>query len=413
MFRIVDYVTRGEVKPCNLVFTGEMSPWEVEMDLEVVKTKVDFTYFREAPSTVSKYLPFLPIKDYHRFVGLREGGTPLIKSKRIGVELGVKLYFKVESKNPTGSFKDRGSAVEISVARELGASGIAVASTGNMAASCCCYAAAAQIPCYVFVPKGVPTSKLAQVISYGGRVIQVEGDFNTAASLAKTVAEHLGLYLAGDYAFRIEGQKTAAFELVDQFFYQVPDAIFVPMGGGTNISAYAKGFREFFGLGLIEKQPRLIGVQASGASAIVDSFLKGEKLVEPLSKVDTICSAIGVADPLDGLKALDAIYASNGMGVKISDKEALFAHNRLAAEEGLFVECSSAVTLAALSKCCRDGSIGKGEKVVCVLTGDGLKDPQPLLDATPKATTIRPSLTDFLAFYKSEFLEEEAVTKPR
>ncbi|MCB0340338.1 MAG: threonine synthase, partial [Bdellovibrionales bacterium] len=304
MYYLADYVTKSEVKSENFVFTGANHPWEVIMDLDRIRSMINVEYFRKSPPFVSKYLPFLPVKNYSNFVSLQEGATPLIRSKVIGKRLGLDLYFKIESKSPTGSFKDRGSAVEVSVAKEMGAKGIAVASTGNMAASCACYAAAAGIPCFVFVPEDVPQSKLAQVIAFGGRIVQVKGSYNDAATLAHQAAEKLGFYLAGDYAFRVEGAKTAAFELIDQFYFQVPDAVLIPMGCGTNLAAYHKGFREFLSLGYIDRLPQLVGVQATGASAIVNSFHKGTNTIDALGEVNTIASAIAVPNPLDGTKAL-------------------------------------------------------------------------------------------------------------
>jgi threonine synthase len=277
-----------------------------------------------------------------------------------------------------------------------------------MAASCSCYAAAARIPCFVFVPEDTPASKLSQAISYGGRIVQVKGTYNDAASLAEKVALELGFYLAGDYAYRVEGQKTAAFEIIDQLFYQAPDAVIVPMGCGTNITAYGKGFKEYFTLGFIERVPRIIGVQAEGAKAIVNSFQKNSRGIEALAKLDTIASAIAVTKPLDGVKALDAIYSTNGEAVAVTDKEILEAQYLLAREEGLFVEASSATSLAALMKLNRHGSFAN-RRVVCVLTGHGLKDPAPILRAATKPPTIQPEVGDFLKLYNNAFFEGKTI----
>ena len=260
MYQLLDFVTQKPVTPRGLVFTGEDSPWEVVMDIAAIKKQLNLDYFKIAPPGLSKYLPFMPIKQSAEFISLRETATPLIKSKTIGKLLGLDLYFKVEGKNTTGSFKDRGSAVDISVAREFGASSIILASTGNMAASCACYAAAAKIPCFILVPEGVAVAKLAQVIAFGGRIVQIKGHYNDAARLAQSLAEKMGFYLAGDYAYRVEGQKTAAFEIIDQLFFQPPDVVVVPIGCGTNITAYKKGFSEYQQLGLIDRIPQLIGV---------------------------------------------------------------------------------------------------------------------------------------------------------
>ena len=409
MYYLADFRTKERVNPKNLIFTGTHAPWEVIMDFDQIRARVNVDNLRQAPPIVTKYLPFMPVKNHSNFVSLKEGATPLIKSKRLGPDLNVELYFKLESQNPTGSFKDRGSALELTIAKELGAKGIVVASTGNMAASCSCYAAAAQIPCFVFVPEDTPPSKLCQAISYGGRIVQVKGSYNDAATLAEKVAEELGFYLAGDYAYRVEGQKTAAFEIVDQLYFSPPDAVLIPIGCGTNIAGYSKGFKEYFSLGIIDRVPRLIGVQAQGAASVVNAFQKNSRDVEMLSQLDTICSAIAVKNPLDGMKALDAIYSTNGEAVAVSDKETLEAQFMLSREEGLFVEPSCATAIAALIKQCRSGSFAQ-KKVVCVLTGSGLKDPTPLLNVIIKPPTIYPAVAEFLQLYENRFFEGKTVS---
>jgi threonine synthase len=408
LYQLVDFKTKENVEAKDLVFTGDENPWEVVVDLEKVKKKINLDHFKQVPPSLSKYLPFLPIKDYGNFVSLRESATPLIQSKSLGKKLGVDLYFKLEGKNPTGSFKDRGSAVDISVAKEFNAKGIVLASTGNMAASCSCYAAAAKIPCFVFIPEGVSMGKLAQVISFGGRIVQVKGTYNDAARLAESVAKSMGFYLAGDYAFRVEGQKTAAFELMDQMFFQDVDKVVLPIGCGTNMAAYVKGFREYRYLGLIETIPQLIGVQAEGASSVINSFNKKSWSIESTKGVNTSASAIAVADPLDGTKALEAIYNTGGEAYSVTDQEILHSQYLLAKEEGLFVESSSASAVAALFKMSLDKS-AKGQRVVCILTGDGLKDPDVILKAALKPPTIRPEEKEFKSLYDGGFFNSKNI----
>jgi threonine synthase len=410
MYYLADFKTKQRVRPSNLVFTGDNhQPWEVIMDFSEITSKVNVDYFRKSPPYVSKYLPFLPVRDYANFVSLGEGATPLIPSSKVGKELGVQLYFKLESQNPTGSFKDRGSAVELTIAKELSVPAIVVASTGNMAASCSCYAAHAQIPCFVFVPEGTPPSKLAQVISYGGRIVQVKGGYGDAAEMAKKVAEALDFYLAGDYAFRVEGHKTAAFELIDQLFFQVPDYVIVPMGCGTNMASYAKGFREYQQMGFIDRLPQLIGVQASGACPIVNSYHQHTYDVQPVSKVESIASAIAINFPLDGVKALEAIYSTDGQALAVTDQEMLAAQYRLSKEEGLFVETSCAASIAALLKMAEQGSLA-GKRIVCILTGSGLKDPSPILKVAIKPPTIAPKVDEFLSLYNNSFFEGKSIS---
>lgn len=396
MYHLVDFKTKQRVHPTNLIFTGENNPWEVVIDLNRVKTSIHLDYFRQEPPCLAKYLPLLPIKDPSHFVSLNEPQTPLIKSKSIGKSLNIDLFFKVEGKNPTGSFKDRGSAVDVSIAKEKKANGIILASTGNMAASCCCYATLARIPCFVLVPEGLPAAKLSQVIAFGGHVVQIKGSYNDAARLARSIAEKRGFFLSGDYAFRVEGQKTAAYELIDQLFFNEPDLVVVPMGCGTNIASYVKGFREYLQLGLIHRIPQLIGVQAEGACPIVNSYRSHLSTIEAVKQVNTIASAIAIDLPIDGTKALEAIYSTNGMAVAVSDEEILKAQLMLSVEEGLFTETSSAATLAALIKL-NSQSDFKGKKIVCILTGDGLKDPTIILQAVMPPPAIDPNEQEVLS----------------
>ena len=408
MYKLVDFVTKKEVVANDLVFAGEKNPWEVVMDMERVKRLVNKDYFLSAAPSLLKYLPVIPLNKPGEFVSLRENATPLIKSKRLGPKLGINLYFKLEGKNPTGSFKDRGSAVDISVAKEMGAKAVILASTGNMAASCACYAAAAGLLCFVVVPEDVPMSKLAQVMSYGGKLIQVKGSYNDAAKLAYDSAKVHGFYLAGDYAFRVEGQKTAAFELLDQLSCSVPDRVVLPIGCGTNVAAYGKGFDEYQSLGMIDRLPKVVGVQSTGANAVVNSFRQQSNTIEKLPEVNTVASAIAVPDPIDGAKALDVIRRTQGEAYDVTDEEILQAQHLLSTEEGLFVESAGAATVAYLLKKVKEVSL-KGETVVCVLTGDGLKDPNVVLKSAIKPPTIAPSLEAFTNLYESNFFDSKTM----
>ncbi len=406
MYSLVNFSIEQHVRSKVLVFSDRLAPWEVLMDLSFVKKTLNLDEFKVKPAQLRKYLPLMPIKSKDDFVSLQELPTPLLNSKTLGQSLNIDLMFKLEGKNPTGSFKDRGSALEISVAKELGAKAVILASTGNMAASCACYAARAKLPCYILVPEGVPMNKMAQVIAFGGHIIQIKGTYNDAATMAETLAREMGFYLAGDYAFRIEGQKTAAFELSDQLDRQMPDVVIVPMGCGTNIAAYAKGFHEYLQLGLIDHIPQLIGVEAQGADAIVRAFGQHATDIIPLNGVDTIASAIAVPNPIDAIKALQAIYMTDGCAVAVSDQEILEAQYFLATHESLFVESSSAATIAALKKLAPDFV---GKKVVCILTGDGLKDANVVLKSAFKPLTIHPQKEEFLALYENNFFSSKSM----
>lgn len=409
MYYLRDFVSKEVVNPTNLVFTGETTPWEIVMDLDAIKSNLNLDYFRQSPPNLLKYLPLLPITKQAEFITLREAVTPLIKSRKLGRNMGVELYLKVEGKNPTGSFKDRGTAVEVSVAKEKGAKAIILASTGNMAASCACYAAAAGIPCFILVPEGVPPGKLSQVLAFGGHIVQVKGTYNDAADLAYKLAVEMGFYLAGDYAYRLEGAKTAAFEVIDQMLFQVPDYLVVPIGCGTNIGGYYKGFMDYYKLGLIDRLPRIIGVQATGAQAVVNSFNEKRNDIQILPSINTLASAIAVANPIDGLKALEAINTTNGFAVAVTDNEILAAQHRMAKEEGIFAESSAAATIAGLQKLIDQGKIEAHKKVLCVLTGDGLKDPQVVLKAAIKPPTIYPQIEEFTKLYQNGFFDGKSM----
>jgi threonine synthase len=406
MYQIVEFTTKKIVSAQGFVFTGEHSPWEILMDIAAIKAKLSLHDFRAIPTTMSKYLPLIPIKKDANFSVLGEQPTPLIQSRQLGKQLGVDLLFKLESRNPTGSFKDRGSFVEVSMAKELGAKAMILASTGNMAASCACYAAISKIPCFVLVPESISLAKLAQVIAFGGHIVEIKGSYNDAAQLALIVAKEMQFYLAGDYAFRVEGQKTAAFEIADQLAFQMPDAIIVPMGCGTNIASYAKGFREYQQLGLIDRIPQLIGVETEGANAIFQSYRARKTTVIPLEKTNTLAGAIAVSNPIDAIKALDAIYMTQGLALEVSDQEMLEAQYALSSEEGLFVEISSAATFAALKKLSCGGERFFNKKVICILTGDGLKDTSLMLKNMPKPPSIYPDKNAFMDFYQ-KYLESE------
>ncbi|UJM45987.1 threonine synthase [Francisella tularensis] len=321
----------------------------------------------------------------------------------------MNLYFKVEGKNPTGSFKDRGSAVDITVAKELGAKGIVLASTGNMAASCACYAAAAKMPCFIIVPEGVAAYKLAQVMSYGGKIVQVKGSYNEAAKLAYDIAKSKDFFLAGDYAFRVEGQKTAAFELIDQLLFQVSDEVIIPIGCGTNMTAYYKGFCEYKELGFINSLPKLTGVQSTEADTLARAYQKNQNRIEPLKTANTIATAIAVPYPIDGDKAIDAIYSIGGESTAVTDMKMLEAQYLLSTKEGLFVELASASTIAHLLKKYEEGRLQKGSTVVCVLSGEGLKDPGVVLKSAIQPPIIYPSETDFDRLYNSHFFDNKTM----
>jgi threonine synthase len=384
-------------------------PLDVRYDYAYIRSRLNRYSLKTSPVKALKYLDFYPLGNLDLVVSMNEGGTPLYRCTRLAERMGFRdLYIKNEGANPTGVFKDRGSLVELTKAKELGAKAVCVASTGNMAASVSAYASVAGLTCYVLVPEGTPSGKLAQALSYGARLLQVRGTYNDAARLTEEMSERHGFYLAGDYAFRVEGQKSQAFEIVEQLDWQPPAAVIVPMGCGTNMAAVWKGFKEFYELGLIDRLPRMIGVQAEGCAPILSAFQQGREQTTAVEKPYTVCSAVAAGDPIDGLKALAALRESGGCGVILSDAEILDAQQQLAHLESIFVEPAGAIPIAALSSLLTTGRIRADEVVVCLATGNGLKDPKAALRVLPSPATIEPTIAEVDKYLRLRLYEIRA-----
>ncbi len=381
-------------------------PLDCLYDFEQVKKRLNVYNLKNSSLSALKYLALYPILDFDKIVSLEEGGTPLLHAKNIGKDLGLnQLYIKNEGANPTGVFKDRGTMVEVTKAKELGAEAICFASTGNMAASVAAYASIAGIPCYVLVPEGTPIGKLSQTLSYGARVIQVRGTYSDCAKLAEEMAEKYGFYLAGDYVFRGEGQKSQAYEIVEQLLWKAPDYVVCPVGCGTNFAAIWKGFVDFKKLGLIDKLPKLIAVQPTGCNVVVKAFNEKKMDFEVLEKPNTVCSAVSAGNPLDGKKILAALHESEGIGLELRDREALDAGQAMAREEGVFVEVSGALPIAGVKKLAEENFFNPDDVIVCVATGNGLKDPVSALKILPEPGTIEPNLDEVDNFLKYKLYE--------
>jgi len=372
-------------------------------DYEKIRERLNLFDLRSAPPSVGKYLDFFPINDLQKVVGLQEGGTPLYHAEKLGKKYGLKnLYIKNEGANPTGVFKDRGTLVEITKAVEFGAKAVIVASSGNMAASVAAYCAKASLVCYVLVPAETPVGKLAQMMEYGAHVIKIRGEYTDCVRLVHDLAPSHGLFLAGDYVFRREGQKSLAYEVCEQLDHRAPDVVIVPTGAGTHIAGIWKGFKEYRMLDLIDSLPKMVAVQAAGAAVLVDAFGKRSRNYKPWKKTSTICSAVAVADPVDGKLALKAVYDSKGAVLAIEDAETLKAQKCLASNEAVFCEPSSALSVAAVSHLIDQGIIRKTDTVVCVATGNGLKDPMTPLQSLPSPPTLEADLKVVGRYLKSK-----------
>jgi threonine synthase len=352
----------------------------IDMDLSGMEGK-DPIELRKKPMGVWRYAPFLPV-DQSKAVSLLEGGTPLYNCRALASEFGLdRLYVKYEGANPTGSFKDRGMTVGVSRAVELGCKVVGCASTGNTSASLAAYAAKAGLGCVVLLPSGkVALGKLAQAMFYGAQVISVDGNFDEALNVVRELAKEGHLYLLNSInPFRPEGQKSVAFEIVDQLDFQVPDVIALPVGNAANIWAVYKALTEWMSIGWIDRMPRLIGVQAAGSNPVTAAFRKGSKDFIPVDHPETVATAIRIGNPASGRKALKAIYDTDGSATDVTDEEILFAQKLLGRKEGVGVEPASAASVAGVLKLCAEGEIARSEKVVCICTGNLLKDPDTVI----------------------------------
>lgn len=350
---------------------------EVVIDVDVSKD-----IFSCRKDTMWKFKEFLPV-DFDKVVTLQEGGTPFCKCDNLGKELGIDLYVKVEGSNPTGSFKDRGMSVGTTKAKELGVHNVGCASTGNTSASLAAYSARAGMNCIVLLPAGkVALGKLAQAMFHGAKVLSVKGNFDEALESVTELALRGELYLLNSInPFRLEGQKTIGFEIVNDLGWQSPDRIILPVGNAGNISAIWKGISEFYDAGFIEDKPMMTGIQAEGACPITNAFRKKSMEMIPVENPETIATAIRIGAPVSSIKALNAIYDSNGYSETVSDDEILDAQKLLARKEGIGVEPASAASIAGLKKLVETGIIDKGEQIVCVVTGHVLKDPNTAIKA--------------------------------
>jgi threonine synthase len=345
-------------------------------------------------SLIEKYREFLPVTDKTPVISLGEGYTPLMPARNLSKKLGrpdLNIFLKLEGLNPTGSFKDRGMSLAISKALEEGSRSVICASTGNTSASAAAFAAKAGLTCYVLLPEGkVATGKLAQAILYGAKIIQVDGNFDQALDLVRSLAREFGIAVVNSInPNRLEGQKTAALEVIEQLG-KAPDFLFIPVGNAGNISAYWRGFKLASEKGLAESTPRMFGFEAEGAAAIVRGV--------PVEKPETVATAIRIGNPASWKEAVAAAHESSGKIDFVSDDQILEAYQLLAGCEGVFCEPSSAASIAGLAKAIESGTIPSNQNVVCVLTGNGLKDPDmPLRLCQTDLTPVPPSLSEMKA----------------
>lgn len=333
-----------------------------------------------------RYKNYLPVSEKTPLISLHEGETPLIYASNLSKKYHVDIWLKYEGMNPTGSFKDRGMVVAIAKALEEKTEMIICASTGNTAASAAAYAALTNLKAFVVLPeKAIALGKLAQAIMYGAKVISVKGNFDDALKLVRDASSQLPITLVNSVnPYRLEGQKTAAFEICD-VLNRAPENLAIPVGNAGNISAYWMGFKEYFNLGKIKNLPRMLGFQAEGAAPLV----KGHPIPNP----QTIATAIKIGNPASWNKAVNAVKESQGLLDTVSDEEIIEAQKELASKEGIFVEPASAASWAGVKKLLREKRF-PGNEVVCVLTGHGLKDPDIAVKESRIEISIEPTLEE-------------------
>lgn len=339
---------------------------------------------------INKYREFLPVTESTPVVTLNEGNTPLIKAENLAKKIGInaEIYLKFEGCNPTGSFKDRGMTMAVTKAKESGSGAIICASTGNTSASAAAYGAKAGLKTYVLIPDGyIALGKLSQAMMYGAEIIAIQGNFDRALEVVREISDKYPITLVNSVnPYRIDGQKTGAFEICEALG-QAPDYHFIPVGNAGNITAYWKGYKEWHKLGKIPALPKMMGFEAEGAAAIV----KGERIMNP----ETIATAIRIGNPASWKFAEAARDESNGMINFVTDEEIVKAYKLIASCEGVLAEPASAASVAGLIKF--KDQVKEGSKIVCILTGNGLKDPDNAIKySNDEVKKTSSDLTDIL-----------------
>jgi threonine synthase len=335
---------------------------------------------------IEEYRSYLPVSDSTPVVSLLEGDTPLLEAPRLSARVGARVLLKVEGANPTGSFKDRGMTMAITKAAEEGAKAVVCASTGNTSASAAAYAARAGMTCAVLIPDGaIALGKLAQALIHGATVLQIRGNFDQALEIVRDLPNHAPITVVNSInPFRIEGQKTGAFEIVDALG-GAPDFHFIPVGNAGNITAYWRGYQEYRAAGRSTTVPKMMGFQAAGAAPIV--------LGHPVENPETIATAIRIGNPASWSSAVEAAAESEGAIDLVTDEEILEAYRYLATEESVFCEPASAASVAGLLKV----GVPEGSTVVCILTGNGLKDPDRAISQIEVPKAVEATMEEILS----------------
>ncbi len=399
-----EYSPEEKVTMCRTPGCKGLGRLDIYYNYDKISKQLSKSKLEQRKPGVWKYKELLPIKDGTRIITLGEGNTPLIKVKRLGEKLGLKnLYVKNEIGNPTGSFKDRPMVIGVTKALEFGVKTTVTASSGNAAASLAAYSAKAGLECYAFVPETAPISKIAQLFLYGAKVARFKGlekGEDPTVKMLIEASEKYGWYPCPSFGpfnpYQAEGAKTMSYEIIEQFDWNSPDVIFVPVGGGGLLAGNWKGFKEFYELGFVKNLPRIIAVQPEGCAPLIRAFKKGE---DPLNisrweRPKTVAGGLSDPYPWDGDAALKSIRESNGGGVAVSDKEILEAQKLLAKYEGIFAEPSGVASLAGLIKMLNENKIDKDETIVVEITGSGFKDIDIVIKQFKLPPAIEPNIKE-------------------
>src|SRR5919205_972098 len=365
---------------------------------QTLVSRQDKTYWR--------YFELLPISDKCNIVNLNAGFTPLQYADRLGKEIGglKNLFIKNDSVNPTFSFKDRPAGVAVSRAKETRLKAVGCASTGNLASATAAHAAKASMLCYIFAPSDIEHVKIAQALSYGAEFVAVEGTYDDANRIASMIGDKKGIGIVNINMrpYYVEGSKTLAYEVAEQMNWQVPDSLIIPVGSGAMLNAICKGFEELYSLGLISspKNMKVVAAQPRGCAPIVNAFKLGSDEVIPVEQPETIAKSLAIGDPGDGIYVLKRLRQYNGIAEEANDAEIVDSILLLAKTEGIFTEPAGGVSVAVLRKLVEDDKIEKDERVVCYVTGNGLKTTEAITGLLPKLNAVKPDVTQVAAMIR-------------
>jgi len=371
-------------------------PLDVIYDIPSNLTKETFTSRQD--KTYWRYFELLPIADKNHIVNIHAGFTPLQHAEELGTHLGnlKNLFIKNDSVNPTFSFKDRPAGVAISRSREIDLKAVGCASTGNLASATAAHAAKAHLPCFIFAPSDIEKVKIAQALSYGAKFVAVEGTYDDANRIASIIGDSKGIGIVNINMrpYYVEGSKTLAFEVAEQLDWQVPDHLIIPVGSGAMLNAICKGFEELHEIGLIDdvSNLKITAAQPHGCAPIVDAFKNKTGEIVPVERPETIAKSLAIGDPGDGVYVLRRLKQYGGIAEEANDNEIVEGILTLCRTEGIFTEPAGGVSIAVLKKLVDDGFIERNEKVVCYVTGNGLKSTEAIMSALPKLDVVKPDV---------------------